>query len=170
MFSRDGSRLLTASADRLATIWDVGSGRALLRLLHGDYVNDASFSPDERLIATASEQGVRLWDAKTEEPISSYLPISPQKAQAWRVKFSPDGQLVLACSQYARNAMLYRLRFDRRTESEWLDLAAIISGQRVLADGRLETLTPAELGSAWKRTRRVTPQGSKMNARSDEVP
>jgi WD40 repeat protein len=155
VFSGDGLRLLTASYDRLATVWDVASGHALLRLLHGDYVNDAAFSPDERLIATASEQGLRLWDARTGEPISSYLPNSPQMAQAWRVKFSPDGRLVLACSQYARNAMLYRLPLDMRTEAEWLDLAAISSGQRVLADGRLETLTTAELTIAWKRTNRV---------------
>jgi WD40 repeat protein len=106
VFSGDGSRLLTASFDRLATVWDVASGHALLRLLHGDYVNDAAFSPDERLIATASEQGLRLWDARNGEPISSYLPNSPQKAQAWRVKFSPDGRLV---PLIAHNALLYRL-------------------------------------------------------------
>jgi len=160
IFSHDGSRLLTASADRLATVWDVGSGRALLRLLHGDYVNDAAFSPDERLIATASEQGLRLWDARTGEPISSYLPMSAQKAQAWRVKFSPDGRLVLACSQYARNAMLYRLPLAPRAESEWLDLAAIISGQRVLTDGRLESLTPSELAAVWAQARLRAMQSS----------
>jgi WD40 repeat protein/serine/threonine protein kinase len=151
IFSRDGSRLLTASGDRLATIWDIPSGRARLRLLHGDYVNDAAFSPDERLIATASEQGLRLWDARTGEPISSYIPLSVKNAQAWRVRFSPDGRLVLACSQYARNAMLYRLPRDTHLGAAWLDLAAIISGQRVLSDGRLESLTPSELAAAWDR-------------------
>jgi len=155
-FSRDGSRLLTASYDRLATVWDVASGRALVRMLHGDYVNDAAFSPGERLIATASEEGLRLWDATTGEPISFYLPNSPLNAQAWRVNFSADGRLVLACSQYANNAMLYRLPLDTRTEAEWLDLAAVISGQRVLADGRLESLPPAELAEKWRMTRQIT--------------
>ncbi|HXJ55137.1 MAG TPA: hypothetical protein VNU68_00595 [Verrucomicrobiae bacterium] len=47
--------------------------------------------------------------------------------------------------------MLYCLPHDTRTESEWLDVAAIISGQRVLTDGRLESLKPAELATAWQR-------------------
>src|SRR5262249_44559707 len=149
VFSRDGSRLLTASDDRLATVWEVASGGPVLRMLHGDYVNDATFSPDESLIVTAREQGVRGWDAKTGEAIASYLAVSPRGEQAWRVQFSPDRHPILACSQPALSGMLCRLPRDERTEAEWLDLAAVISGQHVLNDGRVEALTPLQLARVW---------------------
>jgi WD40 repeat protein len=53
----------TASRDRTARLWDVGSGRELATLQgHKEAVNLVIFSPDGHRVATASVDGaLRLW-------------------------------------------------------------------------------------------------------------
>ena len=65
-FSRDGQRVVTASRDNDARVWDARSGTPLLTLRgHFGAVRDASFSPDGRWIVTAGPQTAALWDAGT---------------------------------------------------------------------------------------------------------
>jgi WD domain, G-beta repeat/APAF-1 helical domain len=68
-FSPDGSRIVTASRDRTARLWDAATGeqRATLRG-HEDSVWSASFSPDGTRIITASrDRTARLWDTTNGE-------------------------------------------------------------------------------------------------------
>jgi len=65
VFSPDGARVLTASADRTAQVWEVRTGTpAGLPLRHREAVLSAVFSPDGTRVLTASADGTaRLWDA-----------------------------------------------------------------------------------------------------------
>jgi serine/threonine protein kinase len=55
LFSPDGHRIVTASQDSTARVWDAQTGEELVVLSgHENYVNSASFSPDGRRIVTAS--------------------------------------------------------------------------------------------------------------------
>ena len=70
VFSKDGSRLLTASADQSARLWDV-SQKTLIReyLGHTWWVWSARFSPDEKQLVTAGRDGTAIvWDTETGEP------------------------------------------------------------------------------------------------------
>jgi WD40 repeat protein len=65
-FSHDGLRIVTASGDKTARIWDAATAKeiALLRG-HDDDVNSAAFSPDGSRIVSASKDGTgRIWDVR----------------------------------------------------------------------------------------------------------
>jgi eukaryotic-like serine/threonine-protein kinase len=62
-FSPDGKRVVTASYDRTARLWDADSGALLATLRgHEGRVWSAAFSPDGKRVVTASEdKTARLW-------------------------------------------------------------------------------------------------------------
>jgi hypothetical protein len=62
-FSRDNSRIVTASADSTARIWDAATGAALATLRgHTGAVAAAAFGPDGSRIVTASaDRTARIW-------------------------------------------------------------------------------------------------------------
>jgi WD40 repeat protein len=68
--SRDGSRVVTASSDADARIWDAQTGETLHVLRgHAATVFDASFSPNGRWVVTAGPTTAGLWDARTGERV-----------------------------------------------------------------------------------------------------
>ena len=71
-FSPDGSRIVTASDDKTARVWDAATGKAIAVLSgHEGKVHSAAFSPDGTRIVTASEdKTARLWDAATGNAIA----------------------------------------------------------------------------------------------------
>ncbi len=70
-FNSDGSRIVTASNDKTARIWDAASGKQLVILDgHQDWVLSAAFSPDGKRVVTASQDGTaRIWDAASGQQI-----------------------------------------------------------------------------------------------------
>jgi WD40 repeat protein len=63
-FSPDGTRVITASQDRTARIWDAASGREIAILRgHDNWVVHAAFSPDGSRAVTASrDKTARVWN------------------------------------------------------------------------------------------------------------
>src|SRR5204862_462419 len=75
-FSPDGRRVVTASRDNNARVWDAGTGLTLGEpLKHGDDVSSAQFSPDGQRVVTASDDNTaRLWHVPTSPlPIPRWL-------------------------------------------------------------------------------------------------
>ena len=59
-FSPDGTRILTASHDGTARVWDAKSGAVMLTFKgHNDQILSASFSPDGARVVTASDNSPR---------------------------------------------------------------------------------------------------------------
>ena len=71
-FSPDGTRIVTASGDKTARIWDAATGKEITVLRgHENEVTSAAFSPDGTRIVTASEdKTARIWDAATGKEIT----------------------------------------------------------------------------------------------------
>ncbi|HWO25673.1 MAG TPA: hypothetical protein VNO30_43340 [Kofleriaceae bacterium] len=96
-FSPDGTRVVTASDDKTARIWDVATGKPFGRaLMHTGPVYSAAFSPDGTRVVTASgDYTARVWDAATGEPVT---PTLPHPGLVLHAKFSPDGTRVITAS------------------------------------------------------------------------
>ena len=126
-FSPDGQFVVTASNDSTAIVWETATGNrvAVLRgppnilILDGseNYVNDASFSPDGKLILTASKDGAaRLWELNVE--IDSNI--------------SNSALISLACTRVERNM----------TEEEWRQYMGTDAYRLTCAD--VQPLKPAQ--------------------------
>jgi WD40 repeat protein/serine/threonine protein kinase len=97
-FSPDGRRVVTASRDGTARVWDVATGAPLTPPMeHSSLVWKASFSSDGRYVLTQSggtgggNEEAQVWDAATGRPVSPPLPHTGWLKQAI---FSPDGRRV----------------------------------------------------------------------------
>ena len=69
-FSPDGKRVVTASEDNTARVWDAETGAELAALKgHADVVNSAAFSPDgKRVVTASSDNTARIWDVRAIPP------------------------------------------------------------------------------------------------------
>ena len=63
-FSPDSMRLVAGSDKKTAIVWDLGTGKQVQTLRHGDWVRATKYSPQGDRIATATLGGpVRVWDS-----------------------------------------------------------------------------------------------------------
>ncbi|QJW93766.1 WD40 repeat domain-containing serine/threonine protein kinase [Frigoriglobus tundricola] len=96
-FGPDGTRVVTASEDGTARVWDAATGREQAVLKgHTSFVRSASFSPDGTRVVTASEDGTaRVWDAATgrEQAV-----LKGRTSTVESASFSPDGTRVVTAS------------------------------------------------------------------------
>jgi WD40 repeat protein len=104
-FSPDAKWLASASADGTARIWDVASGKSLRTFLgraqppgstrprHA--INSIAFSPDGKLLALGSGEGIAVWDLTETargQPAPKMLLPAKEYESVKSVAFSPDGR------------------------------------------------------------------------------
>ena len=97
-FSPDGGRIVTASYDNTARVWDAATGRVIATLKGhtGRVFRSAAFSPDGGRIVTASDDNTaRVWDAATGRVIAT---LSGHTESVWSATFSPDGRRIVTAS------------------------------------------------------------------------
>ena len=93
--SRGGLRVVTASKDKTARVWDAMTGEKKLELKHEGPVWHASFNHEGTKIVTASEdKTARVWNAETGEALLSLKHLDTVRSAA----FSPDGRWILTAS------------------------------------------------------------------------
>ena len=91
-FSANGTRILTASTDHSANLWDTASGKLLASFEYLGPFFHAAFSPDGTRILTASaDHSTRLWDAASGKLMASF----DHQDEVSHATFSPDGTRIL---------------------------------------------------------------------------
>jgi WD40 repeat protein len=97
VFSPDGKRVVTASWDRTARVWDAATGKQIALLSgHQGWVYSATFSPGGQRVVTASrDRTARVWDAATGKQI---VQLSGDQGWVYSAAFSPDGRRVVTAS------------------------------------------------------------------------
>ncbi|MHA1529998.1 MAG: nSTAND1 domain-containing NTPase, partial [Alphaproteobacteria bacterium] len=96
-FSPNGGRLVSASSDATARVWDAETGSELAVLRgHEAAVRTAAFSPDGRRIVTASvDKTARLWNAQDGAEIAV---LEGHIRLVRHALFSPDGRRIVTAS------------------------------------------------------------------------
>ena len=110
--SHDGAKLITASADNTARIWDTSTWELIAELTgHTGELGSARFSPDGRYIVTGSDdETIKLWNAKTYQLMDTFR---GHTMGVWRAIFSPDGSLI-ASSSYDGDIMIWDIKRGKR--------------------------------------------------------
>ena len=91
-FSPDGKRIVISSWNGSVMVWDLSSGKEVLRKHPGSGVRGVTFSPDGKSIACAGFGEVTIWDAQSGKTM---LALEEQDMNDGAcAAFSPDGKRI----------------------------------------------------------------------------
>jgi WD40 repeat protein len=150
-FSPDSRRVVTASDDHTAAIWDVLTGNLLLPpLQHPFALTEARFSANGRWIVTACESQeigcARVWDAQTGEPLT------PPLKNPWpfmHVQFV-DADRAILTRRSTGQTMLWKLPVGARSIEELGLLANVLSSHQRDSSGAVLPQTPPGLLESYQ--------------------
>ena len=132
-YSPDGNRIVTASGDGTAKVWDAQSGKLIHDLTgHTDLVPSVQYSPDGNRIVTASrDKTVKVWDALSGKLIHDLV---GHTGMSWSAQYSPDGNRIVTTS-WDKTAKVW----DNYTGNLIYDLAghtSFVSSAQYSPDGK----------------------------------
>lgn len=111
-FAPDGKTLAAGCQDAVARLWDVDSGKELLKLESPPFtVCTVTFSPDGKRLATGSHHlGIRVWDLPSGKQLHF---LQGHQASAQTLAFSPDGKTLISGSP-DQTILLWQLATGRQ--------------------------------------------------------
>jgi centriolar protein POC1 len=113
-FSQSEEYLLSCSDDKSIKVWDIKIAKKKSRFLasylgHNNWVRDARFSPDNRIISSICDKSVRLWDFQTQKEFLQYKDNSFNNRE---IAFHPDGSY-LAVGGHSKHLKIWDTRSHR---------------------------------------------------------
>lgn len=126
-FSPDGTRIVTASSDHTARVWDANTGTELAVLRgHSDGLSAVALSPDGQRVFTSSADGTtRIWDATSGQEIQR---LQGKSTPASSILFKRDGSRMILTSNgrtpVVWDALGLKPMFTLRGHTDWINLVA----------------------------------------------
>jgi WD40 repeat protein len=111
-FNIDGTRVVTASVDKTARVWDSDTGAELMRFVgHEDSLNVATFSEDgSRLLTASDDKTIRQWRVSSGE--QEYLLFKHSRGAVYAAYCAQDKR-VLGVDQKHGSVLLWDLASER---------------------------------------------------------
>ncbi len=108
-FNPTGTRIVTASVDGTARLWDVTTGQMLVTLTgHTGRVSSAEFNLDGTRILTGSyDNTARVWDSTTGQTLTTFV---GHEGALVHAHFSPDGTRIVTASPADKSARVWDAR------------------------------------------------------------
>jgi WD40 repeat protein/serine/threonine protein kinase len=136
-FSRDGRQVASVDRKGVVKVWDIQTGREVLRIQAHDKPADCvAFSPDGHSLATGSQdKTIKIWDVATRQRIRI---LQGHQSVIHSVAFSPDGRHLASASGGGGPDRTVKV-WDVATEQELLTLKGHQDGVMQVAfspDGR----------------------------------
>jgi WD40 repeat protein len=101
IFSPDSHFLATGNGDSTARIFEIATGKELLRLQHDNLVEAVAFSPDARWIGTGSRDSTaRIFETSSGREIAHLKEEDPVRG----IAFTPDGQQLITLTDKSLRA------------------------------------------------------------------
>jgi WD40 repeat protein/serine/threonine protein kinase len=115
IFSPDGKKLTSSSADQTIRIWDVDSQKCLDVLRgHRQEIWSLTMLPDDKTLVSGGKDGtVCFWDTSISHPHQSRITVPAQNVINWN--FAPDGRSLLTLDQHGQVAQWSGADFSQKT-------------------------------------------------------
>ena len=141
-FSPDGLTVAIGRSDSIVTLYDLRTGRPTGKLVGYESISDLDFSPDGKLLATATRSGsAYVWDVAHQSILSSLR----DGIHSLSVRFSPRDEKLVAVGLSSGKVVFWKLDPTHRFQGAW---AARRLGQPLTGhNGEVDSLDFSPRGS-----------------------
>ena len=146
-FSPDGTRIITASNDGAARVWDAASGRKVFALAGGSKFYRAVFSPDgTRIVTFSANAPPQVWEASTGRKLFELN----TKTNETRGALAPTGTRIVTYEWGAKGPVVWDAETGDFLWTQIRGHAAMIHGVAFSPDGkRLITTSYDQTAVLW---------------------